>query len=98
VVTQAASTLELASSVMTDAPTPETETGATASSLFFGATSGPERASHGAHDARMVERNHDEASPTPRATAKGASGGKALATSTGSGVSSQSSAGQLQKE
>jgi hypothetical protein len=98
VVTQAASTLELASSATTDAPAPEMETGVTTGSLFFGATSNPERASHGAHDARMVESNRGEASPTPRAAAKGASGGKALTTSTGSGVSSQSSAGQLQKE
>jgi hypothetical protein len=96
VIAQAASSFELASNATTDAP--EMETGATVGSLFFGVTSDLERASRGAHAARVVESDHGEASPTPRAAAKGASGGKALMASTGSGVSSQSSAGQLQKE
>jgi hypothetical protein len=54
-VAQAASILELASGAMTDAPTPEMETGMTAGSVFFGASSNPEGASHGAPDTQMVE-------------------------------------------
>jgi hypothetical protein len=98
VVTQAASILELTSSATTDAPAPETETGTVAGSLFFGATSDPEKVSHGAHDVRMVESKHSKASPPPWAVTQGASGGKDLAAPAGSGVSSQSSASQLQKE
>jgi hypothetical protein len=98
VVAQAASILELTSSVATDAPFPKTETGTATSSLFFGATSEPERVSHGAHDIRMVESKRSNASPPPRAITQGTSGGKDLVAPAGSGVSSQSSASQLQKE
>jgi hypothetical protein len=77
-----------------DMPTPGTEIGAAAGPLLFGATSG--EGFSGAHAARMVESDYSKASPTPRAPAKGASGGKILAASTG--ASSQSSTSQLQKE
>jgi hypothetical protein len=48
--------------------------------------------------ARTEEDNRDEASVTPRAAAKGASGGRTFTPPTGSSVGSQSSASQLQKE
>jgi hypothetical protein len=67
VVAQAASTLELTSSATTDVPMPETETGTAAGSLFFGATSDPEKVSRGAHDVRMVESERSKASSSPRA-------------------------------
>jgi hypothetical protein len=97
VVTQAASILELVSSMMTDAPVAETEAGITAGSLFFGATSDPEEASRRAPGAQMVESERDKASPPPRAVTQGASGGRDLAAPSGSGISSQSSASRLQK-
>jgi hypothetical protein len=78
-------------------PTPGTEIGTAAGLLLFGETSGSEKASQGALAARTVESDHNEVSPTPRATAKGASG-EILAATTGSGASSQSSTSQLQKE
>jgi hypothetical protein len=77
---------------------PGTEIGAAAGPLLFGSASGSEKVSQGAHTARTVESERSKASPTPRATAKGAAGGKVLAALTGSGASSQSSASQLQKE
>jgi hypothetical protein len=57
-----------------DMPAPGTEIGAAAGPLLFGATSGSEKVSHGAHAAWTVESDHSEASPTPRTAAKGASG------------------------
>jgi hypothetical protein len=98
VVAQAASTLELASSVTTNAPTPETETGTTTGSLFFRATFDPERASREAHDVRMVESKRSKVSPPPRVVTQGASGEKNLTALAGSGANSQSSTSQLQKE
>jgi hypothetical protein len=57
-------------------PAPGTEFGAAAGPLLFGATSGSENSSQGAHAARTVESGRSEASPTPKAAAKGASGGR----------------------
>jgi hypothetical protein len=76
VIAQATSTLKLASSATTDAPVPETETGTTTSSLFFGATFDPERASRRPHDIRMVESKRNKASSCPRAVTQGAPRGK----------------------
>jgi hypothetical protein len=73
VVAQAASIFELTSSAATDVPTPETKTGAVAGSLFFGATSDPEKVSREAHDVRMVESECSEASSPPRAATQGPS-------------------------
>jgi hypothetical protein len=58
-----------------DMPAPGTEIGAAAGLLLFGETSDSEKASQGALAARTVESDHNEVSPTPRAAAKGASGG-----------------------
>jgi hypothetical protein len=60
VFTQAASILELTSSVATDVPAPEMEIGTAAGSLFFEATSGLEEVSRGAYDIRMVESEHSK--------------------------------------
>jgi hypothetical protein len=79
-------------------PTPEMEIGTAADPPLFGAAFGSEKASQGAHTARTMEIDRSKASITPKAAAKGASRGKILAASTGSGASSQSSANQLQKE
>jgi hypothetical protein len=76
VVGQAASILELTSNVAIDAPAPETKTSTADGSLFFGATSDPEKVSHGAHDVRMVDSKRSKAYPPPRAVTQGASGGK----------------------
>jgi hypothetical protein len=59
-----------------DMPVPGMEIGATTDPLLFGATSHSEKASQGAHTAQTVESGRSEASPTPRAAAKGASGGR----------------------
>jgi hypothetical protein len=85
-LTQAASGPGPASGATTNMPAPEPATSATASSLLFEATANPEKASQGAHAARMVESGRSEASSTPKATAKGVSGGKVLVASTGSGI------------
>jgi hypothetical protein len=98
VVMQATSILELTSNTATDAPTPEMEIGTATGSLFFRATFDPEGVSCGAHDVWMVESKRSKAPPPPWAVTQGASGGKDLAAPAGSGVSSQSSASQLQKE
>jgi hypothetical protein len=77
---------------------PGMETGVTGGPLLFGATSGSKKVSQGAHAAWTMEIERCEASPPPKDTAQGASGGKNLAASVGSGASSQSSASQLQRE
>jgi hypothetical protein len=98
VVAQAASILELTPSAAADPPAPKTETGTAAGPLFFGATFDLEKVSREAHDARMVESECGEASSPPRAIIHGALGSEDLAALAGSSISSQSSAGQLQKE
>jgi hypothetical protein len=59
-----------------DMPVPRTEISVAAGPLLFGATSGSEKVSQGANAARIEEGEHSEASPTPRAAAQGASGGR----------------------
>jgi hypothetical protein len=61
--------------VKADMPVPGMEIGVAAGLLLFGETSSSEKASQGALAARTVESNHNKVSPTPRAAAKGASGG-----------------------
>jgi hypothetical protein len=97
-ISWASSGLGPAPGAKADMPVSGTEIGAAAGPLLFGATSGSEKVSQGAHASRTMESDRSKASPTPRATARGASGGKVLAASTGSGASSQSSASLLQKE
>jgi hypothetical protein len=97
-VASASSGLGPAPGTKADMPMPGTEIGVATGPLLFGATSSSEKVSQGACAARTVENDRSLAFPTPRATAKGASGGKVLIASTGSGASSQSSASQLQKE
>jgi hypothetical protein len=62
--------------VKADMLTPGTEISVAAGPLLFGVTFGPEKVSQEAHADRTVESKRIEASPTPRATAKGASGGR----------------------
>jgi hypothetical protein len=97
-VAQDASILELMPSAAADARVPKMATGTTAGALFFGATFNPEKVSHEAHDVRMVESERGEASSPPQAITQGAPEGKDPVAPAGSSVSSQSSAGQLQKE
>jgi hypothetical protein len=94
-VAQASSVPRPALGTKADMPVPGTEIGAAAGPPFFGVASGSEKASQGAHTARTMESDRCEASTTPRAVAKGPSGGEILAASTGSGASSQSSTSQL---
>jgi hypothetical protein len=98
VVAQDASILELTPSAAADARAPEMATGTAAGALFFRATSDTEKVSREAHDVQMVESERGEASSPPQAITQGAPGGKDPAAPAGSSVSSQSSAGQLQKE
>jgi hypothetical protein len=72
----ASSSLEPAPSVQADMPASGTEIGAAAGPLLFGATSGSEKVSQEPHTTRTVRSDYGKASPTPRATAKDASGGR----------------------
>jgi hypothetical protein len=76
VVTRASSSPGPVPGTKADMPMPGTEVGVTAGPLLFGAASGSEKVSHGAHAARTVASKHGKASPPPRATAQGASGGR----------------------
>jgi hypothetical protein len=72
--------------------------GAAAGPLIFGAAFSSNKAPQGPLTARVAGSERDEAPPAPVATAKGASGEKALVATAGSGAGSLSSAGQLQQE
>jgi hypothetical protein len=74
-VAQASSGPRPALGMRADMPAPGTEIGVAAGPPLFGAASGSERASQGAHTAQTMESDRSEASTTPRAAAKGASGG-----------------------
>jgi hypothetical protein len=75
-IAQASSGLGPAPGMKADMPAPGTEVGAAADPPLFGAASGSEKASQGAHTARTMESDRSEASTNPRAAAKGASGGR----------------------
>jgi hypothetical protein len=98
VVAQASSSTIPTPGTKADIPVPRMEIDTAANPPRFRADAGSEKASQGAPTACAGEGERGEASTTPGAAAKGASGGKILAASTGSGASSQSSASQLQKE
>jgi hypothetical protein len=75
-----------------------TKTGAAAGPLLFGAASNSDIVPQGPLTARAVGSDRGEASSTLATAAKDALGEKVPATTAGSGVGSQSSASQLQKE
>jgi hypothetical protein len=75
-VAQASSSPGSVPGAKNDMPAPGTEIGAAAGPLLFGATSGSDKVSQGAHAAQTVESDRSEASLTPRAATKGASGGR----------------------
>jgi hypothetical protein len=89
---------EPASSARVVMPALGMEIGVAAGPLFFGAASDSDKVPQGSLTARAVGSDRGEASPTPKAATKDASGEKVPAATTGSSVSSQSSASQLQKE
>jgi hypothetical protein len=72
--------------------------GAAAGPLLFGATSDSNRSPQGLLTARAVGSDRSGASQTPKAAAEDALGDKVSTAAAGSGVGSQSSASQLQKE
>jgi hypothetical protein len=74
VVAQASSNPVPVPGMKADMPAPGTEIGATADPPLFGAASGSEKVSQGAHTARAMESDRSKASTTPRAAAKGALG------------------------
>jgi hypothetical protein len=95
---RASSSPEPAPSSQADMPASGTEIGAAASPLLFGGASDFEKVPQGPFTARAAGSDCGEAFPTPKATAKDASGEKVPAATARSGAGSQSSASQLQKE
>jgi hypothetical protein len=94
---RASSSSEPAPSVQAAMPMFGMGIGVAAGPLLFGAASDSEKVLQGPLTARAVGSDRGEASPTPNAVAKDASGEKVPAAMAGSGVGSQSSASQLQK-
>jgi hypothetical protein len=74
---------------------PEMEVDKAADRPHIGADANPKKVSQETPATRTEEGSRGEASVTPRATAKSASGGKTFMALTGSGVGSQISASQL---
>jgi hypothetical protein len=95
---QASSSPEPAPSTRAIMPTFGMGIGATASPLLFIAASDSSKVPQGPLTARAVGNDRGEASPTPQAAARDASGEKVPAATAGSDVGSQSSASQLQKQ
>jgi hypothetical protein len=95
---RASSDVALAPGTKIGMPVPEMVVDKAADPPHAGADANPEKVSQETPAAQTEEGNHGEASVTPGTAAKSASGGKTFTSLTRSGVGSQSSASQLQKE
>jgi hypothetical protein len=95
---RASSNAAPAPAMETGTPAPGMEVDKAADPPHAGADAGPEKVSQETPTARTEEGDCGEASVTPGAAAKSASGGRTFMAPTGSSVGSQSSASQLQKE